>query len=80
MRAPLPARNGADTLAAMGVPLTASLGLGWGLLGVVVLIAWIAGLVDIFRRHDLGSQQRMAWVLIVVLLPIVGTIFYFARR
>jgi phosphotransferase system glucose/maltose/N-acetylglucosamine-specific IIC component len=60
--------------------LTASLGLGWGILGVAVVVAWVAGVVDIIRRDNLSSQQRMAWILIVVLLPIVGTIFYFARR
>jgi hypothetical protein len=53
---------------------------GLGLLGVFVLVLWIAALVDLFRRADLDRRQRWAWVLIVVLLPILGTLVYFVRR
>jgi Phospholipase_D-nuclease N-terminal len=62
------------------------LALGWfasagiGIFGVVVVVLWIIGLVDLSRRSDLESRTRWAWVLIIVLLPIVGTIFYWVRR
>jgi hypothetical protein len=52
-----------------------------GILFVLIAIAWILGLVDvIFRRHDLTRTKRLAWVLLIVILPIIGTFLYFALR
>jgi len=42
-------------------------------------VAWIAGLVDIFR-HPMPTGQRVFWIVIVIVLPIVGTIAYFTLR
>jgi hypothetical protein len=51
----------------------------WTLLGVVAVIAWVVAVVDMVRRRDeLARNQLVAWVLLVVLLPIVGTVLYFA--
>jgi Phospholipase_D-nuclease N-terminal len=51
----------------------------WTLLGVVAVIAWVVAIVDMVRRRDeLARNQLVAWVLLVVLLPIVGTVLYFA--
>ena len=51
------------------------------ILGVVILIAWIVGLVDIIgRRPDFDRTKRLAWILLVVILPIFGTILYFVLR
>jgi hypothetical protein len=46
---------------------------------IPLLIAWIAGLVDIFR-HPMPTSQRVLWIVIVIVLPIVGTIAYFTLR
>jgi hypothetical protein len=51
----------------------------WIFILVPVLVIWAVGLVDIFRR-DLPRGTKAAWVLIVVLLPVVGTITYFVLR
>jgi hypothetical protein len=51
----------------------------WIFILVPVLLIWAVGLIDIFRR-DLPRGTKAAWVLIVVLLPIVGTIAYFLLR
>jgi hypothetical protein len=53
---------------------------GLGILGAFALVLWVVGLVDILRRDDLDTRQRTAWILIVVLLPIIGTVIYFVRR
>jgi hypothetical protein len=37
-------------------------------------------LVDAARRPDLDRLHRMAWILLIVLLPIVGTLVYLATR
>jgi phospholipase D-like protein len=51
----------------------------WTLLGVVAVIAWVVAIVDMVRRRDdLARNQLVAWVLLVILLPIVGTVLYFA--
>ena len=48
------------------------------LLGVVATIAWIVAIVDMVRRRtQLTRGQLAAWLLIVIILPVVGTILYF---
>jgi hypothetical protein len=42
-------------------------------------VAWVAGLVDIFR-HPMPTGQRVLWIVIVIVLPIVGTLAYFTLR
>jgi uncharacterized membrane protein len=56
--------------------------LGWlWFLGVVAIIAWIVGLVDMFRRRaEFSRGQFAAWILIVIILPVLGTILYFVLR
>ena len=53
---------------------------GLGILGLLILVLWIVGLVDIFRRSDLDRQHKAGWILVVVLLPLIGTVTYFAMR
>jgi hypothetical protein len=50
----------------------------WWLLGVLVLILWIAAIVDIIRkRHSRSGGKTAAWILLILILPILGTIIYF---
>jgi hypothetical protein len=51
----------------------------WVTLAIAVVIVWVISLVDIFRRH-LGAQRTAAWVLIVLILPLVGSVLYWALR
>jgi hypothetical protein len=53
---------------------------GFGILGLLIGAVWALGLVDVFRRTDLDRGSRAAWVLIIVLLPLIGTFVYFMRR
>jgi hypothetical protein len=48
-------------------------------IGIPVAIAWVAGLVDIFR-HPMPTGHRVLWILIVIVFPIVGTLAYFTLR
>jgi hypothetical protein len=48
-------------------------------IGIPIAIAWVAGLVDIFR-HPMPTGQRIFWIVIVFVLPIVGTLAYFMLR
>lgn len=50
----------------------------WWLLGVFILILWVFTIVDIVRRrHSRSAGQTAAWTLLVLILPVVGTIIYF---
>jgi len=60
--------------------------LGWfasagiGILGVIIIICWVLGLIDVTKRPDFDRGKKSAWILIIVLLPVVGTIAYFLMR
>ena len=50
----------------------------WYLLIIAVAIFWIAALVDIIRRrHEMSTGKLAAWILLIVILPLVGTLVYF---
>ena len=51
----------------------------WIIIAVAVLVAWLLGIVDIFRRH-LDAKHTVAWLLIVLIMPILGTILYWVLR
>jgi hypothetical protein len=51
----------------------------WVFLLVPLLVVWALGLVDIVRR-DLSRGKTAAWILIVILLPLIGTLAYFLLR
>jgi hypothetical protein len=53
---------------------------GIGVLGLIILVLWVLGLIDLFKRPDLDRRARMAWLLLIVLLPVIGTVVYFATR
>lgn len=47
-------------------------------LGVVVAIAWLVAVVDMIRRRrEFSRGQLAAWILIVIIFPMLGTILYF---
>jgi hypothetical protein len=48
-------------------------------IAIPVAIAWVAGLVDIFR-HPMPTGHRVLWIAIVIVFPIVGTLAYFVLR
>jgi cbb3-type cytochrome oxidase subunit 3 len=55
------------------------MGFVWWTIAVVLLIVWVLTLVDIFRR-PLSTKQTVAWVLIVLIVPFIGAIVYWAMR
>jgi hypothetical protein len=61
------------------VTLIAATTFVWVFILVPLLIVWALGIVDITKR-DMPRSSKAAWILIVVLLPFVGTITYFLMR
>lgn len=51
----------------------------WGLIIVLLAMVWIVTVWDIVRRH-LGSRSTVAWVLIILVLPFVGSLLYWLLR
>lgn len=45
-----------------------------------LLLLWGLALVDIFRRGDLSGVARVVWVVVVIVLPFVGTLVYLLSR
>ena len=35
---------------------------------------------DVMRSHDLSGPQKAAWVLIILVLPLLGTLIYLVTR
>jgi hypothetical protein len=71
-RAPLPGHGAGAEHAPMSTIL-------WSTIALVVAIVWAIGVVDLFRRH-LDFKHTIAWLLIVLILPILGTILYWVLR
>ena len=51
----------------------------WGTIGLLVLIVWAITIYDIFRRH-LGGKQTALWLVLVIILPFIGALIYWATR
>lgn len=52
------------------------------LLFLVVLpfVLFVAALVDILRRAGMDALTRLVWVVVVLVLPLVGAVLWFALR
>jgi ABC-type multidrug transport system fused ATPase/permease subunit len=50
----------------------------------MLLVAWISLLIacvgDIFRDHELSSGKKALWVILIVVLPLLGTFIYMIAR
>lgn len=49
-------------------------------LGILVLLVWIVALIDLITadEHRIRHLPKLVWLLIVLLLPLVGSIIWFA--
>ena len=57
--------------------ITPSFGLFlWTMVSLIILVLPIMALVHMFRSNMQG-QDRLTWVLLVVLMPVVGSVLYF---
>jgi hypothetical protein len=51
----------------------------WVFILLPLVVVWAVGLVDIVRR-PLSRQAKAGWIVVVLLLPFVGTILYWILR
>lgn len=47
---------------------------------IPALMLWIWVFVDIFRRPDISGLAKAGWVILVIVLPIIGSLIYLAAR
>ena len=45
-----------------------------------IIFLWVAVLVDIVRRRDLSGPAIAAWLIGIIVFPVIGAILYFAFR
>ena len=50
------------------------------LIAIPLLLIWALTLVDILRRHDLGTSSKVLWALAVFFVPVIGAIVYWVAR
>jgi hypothetical protein len=48
--------------------------------GVAALILAVAAFISLFRNADLSGGARTMWILIILLVPIFGSLIYFGVR
>lgn len=55
------------------------MGILWGVMAVVVAVVWLVTVADLVRRH-LGTKRTVAWLLIVLIFPLLGAALYWVLR
>jgi hypothetical protein len=50
----------------------------WWLIAAVVIVLWVAAIVDIIRRrHAMSGAKLFTWLILVLVFPVLGTVVYF---
>jgi Phospholipase_D-nuclease N-terminal/Short C-terminal domain len=52
----------------------------WFFLFFIEIWLMVSVFIDIFRSHDLKGWAKAAWVLFVIVLPLIGILAYFIFR
>ena len=47
---------------------------------VLFLVLWVRAVIDVFRRHDLSTAGKAAWVIILLVIPFIGLLVYTLLR
>jgi Phospholipase_D-nuclease N-terminal len=50
------------------------------LIYVPLILVWGFAILDIFRRDDLHGPAKAVWLVVVILLPFIGTVIYLIMR
>ncbi len=60
----------------LGVFWTITIFMCW----VMVVFAVIWAFIDNFRRHDHSGFAKAGWALVIIILPLLGTLIYLIAR
>jgi hypothetical protein len=50
------------------------------LIFIPLLLIWGFAVIDIFRRDDLTGLMKALWIVVVIVLPFIGTLIYLVFR
>jgi len=57
------------------------LGVGGQGIAVIATIFWVWVLIDCLTKEPAESNDKIAWVLVILLVPVLGALaYYFVRR
>ena len=52
----------------------------WTMFVIFIWLAWfwllITIAIDIFRRRDIGGMQKALWFILIIFLPLIGSLIY----
>lgn len=48
------------------------------IIGLGCTLIWVLAIIEIVQSEFTDKNERLVWLLLVILLPLVGTILYFA--
>jgi phospholipase D-like protein len=50
----------------------------WPILTILIIAAWVFAVVDIIRRrHTMSGGKIAAWIIVIIVFPILGAIVYY---
>jgi hypothetical protein len=47
---------------------------------IPLVLLWVFALVDIFGRPDISGWAKAAWLLLIIIIPIIGALVYIGTR
>lgn len=50
----------------------------WIIFSLCWFLLWLVALVDILRNDFKGQNEKLIWLLVILLVPFIGAISYFA--
>lgn len=48
----------------------------YSILSLVILVLWVVALIDLLKSN-VDTNTKILWAVIIILLPLLGTILYF---
>jgi ABC-type dipeptide/oligopeptide/nickel transport system permease component len=60
--------------------LSLTIALFWFGVMFTIFFAVIWAFIDNFRRHDHGGWAKAGWALVILVIPLVGTLIYLVAR
>jgi hypothetical protein len=50
----------------------------WPILAILVIAIWVFAVIDIIRRrHTMSAGKIAAWIIVILVFPVLGAIAYF---
>lgn len=54
-----------------------AIGLVFFVIGIAIFAIWVWSLIDVIRGNFRGENDKLIWILVIVLGGIIGSVIYF---